>query len=225
MVDTVKYYCSDTLLLKLINDEISKAQIKKGNLFDLRLVQAEKLRLEQLFKNNGYYNFNNKYLIHGASNPEQDENLFKQQKHGELYFEVLNPNNLRHEKFNIEEVVFKAFDPSADNTDLKPDTVVYNGVRFIRLDRNIPLNVLSNRIITRQGNLYRQIDVQETQRQVAYFNQFSFASSQIKPLAPGQLSVEYFAPLLQKYSFGISPGVNNIYNDGSTFLDLVYRSH
>lgn len=218
VVDTVKYYCSDTLLLKLINDEISKAQIKKGNLFDLRLVQAEKLRLEQLFKNNGYYNFNNKYLIHGASNPEQDENLFKQQKHGELYFEVLNPNNLRHEKFNIEEVVFKAFDPSADNTDLKPDTVVYNGVRFIRLDRNIPLNVLSNRIITRQGNLYRQIDVQETQRQVAYFNQFSFASSQIKPLAPGQLSVEYFAPLLQKYSFGISPGVNNIYNDGSTFF-------
>ncbi|MBK6977730.1 MAG: hypothetical protein IPH28_12040 [Cytophagaceae bacterium] len=218
VVDTVKYYCSDTLLLKLIKDEISKAQIKKGNLFDLRLVQAEKLRLEQLFKNNGYYNFNNKYLIHGASNPEQDENLFKQQKHGELYFEVLNPNNLRHEKFNIEEVVFKAFDPSADNTDLKPDTVVYNGVRFIRLDRNIPLNVLSNRIITRQGNLYRQIDVQETQRQVAYFNQFSFASSQIKPLAPGQLSVEYFAPLLQKYSFGISPGVNNIYNDGSTFF-------
>ncbi|MCA0363178.1 MAG: outer membrane protein assembly factor [Bacteroidetes bacterium] len=218
VIDTVKYYCSDSALNILLKENLGKAFIKKGNLFDLRLVQAEKLRLEQLFKNNGYYNFNNKFLLHGASNPEQDENVFKQQKHGELYFEVLNPGSQGHEKFNIEEVVFKAFDPSVTSIHLKPDTVVFNGVKFIRLDQNIPLNVLSDRIITRQGNLYRQIDVQETQRQVAFFNQFSFASSQVKPLAPGQLSVEYFAPLLQKYSFGISPGINNIYNDGSTFF-------
>lgn len=218
-IDTVQYFASDPVIDSLLRSNEKLQLITKGSLFDLRLVSAEKLRLEQLLKNNGYYNFNNKFITHGASNYENDEALFVQRKRGNLKFEIQNPEiKLAHERFTVEEVVFKAFDPNSGSTLAKPDTVFYNGVKFIRLDKNVPLNIISPRIISKPGGLYRISDIMETQRQISLYNQFAFASSQVKALSPGQLSLEYFAPLLEKYTFGISPGINNIYNDGSTFF-------
>jgi hypothetical protein len=219
IVDSVKYVNTDSKIDSLIKSNLNNSFIKKGSLFDLRLVQAEKIRIEQLFKNNGYFNFSNKFITHGASNDSADENKFIIEKKGTLILEILNPGPILHEKFIIDEVVFKAFDPNTSSISLiRPDTVFFNNVKFIRIDRSIPLEIISKRIITKPGSLYKQNEIQETQRQIAYFNQFAFASSQIKPIASGLLSLEYFAPLLQKYSFGISPGINNIYNDGSTFF-------
>ncbi|WP_255035124.1 translocation and assembly module lipoprotein TamL [Lacihabitans soyangensis] len=220
-IDTVQYVTNDVVIDSLIKANVSKQTITSGSLFDLRLVAAEKLRLEALLKNNGYYNFNNKFISHGATNYENDEALFLKTKRGNLKIEVQNPENKpRHERFTVEEVIFKAFDPNSSDTYRSPDTVFYNGVKFIRLDRNVPINIISPRIISKPGSVYRISDIMETQRQISLYNQFAFTSSQIKPLSPGQLSLEYFAPLLEKYTFGISPGINNIYNDGSTFFGL-----
>jgi hypothetical protein len=218
-VDTIQYISSDKIIDSLVQINKSKQLIVSGDLFDLRLVSAEKLRLEQLLKNNGYYNFNNKFITHGATNFENDESLFVNRKRGNLKIEIQNPDTKpTHERFTVEEVIFKAFDPNSNSTFIKPDTVFYNGVKFIRLDRNVHINIISPRIISKPGSIYRVSDIMETQRQVSLYNQFAFASSQVKPLSPGQLSLEYFAPLLEKYTFGISPGINNIYNDGSTFF-------
>ena len=218
-IDTVQYLSKDKVVDSLITATKNDALIKSGSLFDLRLVDLEKLRVEQMLKNNGFYNFNNKFITHGASNAEGSEALFIERKRGNLKFEIMNPQGKdSHEQFFIEEVVFKAFDPNSNKSIQKPDTVFYNGIKFIRLDKSVPLNIISNRIISKPGQIYRIKDILETQRQVSLFNQFAFTSSQIRPLSPGQLSLEYFSPLLEKYSYGISPGINNIYNDGSTFF-------
>ena len=218
-IDTVQYLSKDKVVDSLITATKNDALIKSGSLFDLRLVDLEKLRVEQMLKNNGFYNFNNKFITHGASNSEGREALFIERKRGNLKFEIMNPQGKdSHEQFFIEEVVFKAFDPNSNKSIQKPDTVFYNGIKFIRLDKSVPLNIISNRIISKPGQIYRIKDILETQRQVSLFNQFAFTSSQIRPLSPGQLSLEYFSPLLEKYSYGISPGINNIYNDGSTFF-------
>jgi hypothetical protein len=219
LIDTIQYVVMDTLLENLLKLTKKNQLVEEGNLFDLRKVAEEKLRIEQMFKNNGYYNFNNKFISHGATNYENDEKLFFETKHGNLRIEIQNPDvNTYHQQYQIEEVIFKAFDPNSNKSFYKPDTVFYNGVKFIRLDRNVPLNIISPRIISKPGAIYKIQDIVETQRQISLYNQFAFASSQIKPLSPGQLSLEYFAPLLEKYTFGISPGINNIYNEGSTFF-------
>jgi outer membrane protein insertion porin family len=218
-IDSVQYDVSDPIIDSILQANLSGQIVQNGNLFDLRLVEAEKIRVEQLLKNNGFYYFNNKYILHGASNFNNDEQEFKDKKGGNLKFEILNPDNkLKHEQYYINEVIFKAFDPNSTKNIQKPDTLIYKNVKFIRLDKGIPLGVISERILSKPLSIYKIKDVVETQRQIGMFNQFAFASSQIKTLAPNQLSVEYFAPLLEKYTFGISPGINNIYNDGSTFF-------
>lgn len=219
VIDTVQYIANDPRIDSILKANTKGQLISHGSLFDLRLVAAEKLRLELLLKNNGYYNFNNKFISHGATNFEENEALFVERKKGNLRIEIQNPEvKLLHETYTVEEVIFKAFDPNSNNAFSSPDTVFYNGVKFIRLDKNVPLGIISPRIISKPGHFYKLSDITETQRQISLYNQFAFASSQVKPLSPGQLSLEYFAPLLQKYTFGISPGINNIYNDRSTFF-------
>jgi outer membrane protein insertion porin family len=218
-IDSVLYFIDDTKIDSLLNKNLQNAQIKKGDLFDLRLVEAEKQRLEQLLKNNGYFNFSSKFLLHGATNKEESEELFIKNKKGILKIEILNPSSSKkHQQYSIEEVIFKAFDPNNSKETARPDTIIFNDLKFIRLDKRIPLGVISERILSKPNSIFKVSDILETQRQIGMFNQFAFASSQVKPISADQLSVEYFAPLQDRYTFGISPGINNIYNDGTTFF-------
>lgn len=218
LIDSVIYNIPDPHIDSLIRANEKTKLIQPGNRFDKRLVDAERLRIESLLKNNGYYNFSGIYLTHGASNAQGDYELFKSLKRGNLYFEISNPPGRDiHEKFTVKEVVFKAFDPNATQVNLQPDTLVYNGIRFITLDKRIPISIVSNRVLTRAGKEYKIDDIIETQRQMGLMNQFAFASSQVKVTAPNSLSLEYFAPLLEKYTVGTSPGLNSISNDGSNF--------
>lgn len=217
-IDSIQYIIKNEVVDSIMKANKNSSLIFSGNLFDTRKVDAEKIRIEQLLKNNGYYNFNNKYILHGATNTERDEALFKTQKKGILRFEILNPDNSKHEQFTIEEVVFKAFDPNSSKNATKPDTIIFNDVKFIRIDKGIPLDLISERILSKPYTNYKLKDIMETQRQIGMFNQFAFTSTQIRTIGKNQLGVEYFAPLLEKYTFGISPGINNIYNDGTTFF-------
>ncbi len=217
-IDSIQYVIKNEVIDSIMKANLSSTLIFTGNLFDTRKVEEEKIRIEQLLKNNGYYNFNNKYIIHGATNKEGDEALFKTEKKGILRFEILDPDNNKHEQFTIEEVVFKAFDPNSSKNITKPDTIIFNDVKFIRIDKGIPLDLISERILTKPFTNYKLKDIMETQRQIGMFNQFAFTSTQIRTIGKNQLGVEYFAPLLEKYTFGISPGINNIYNDGTTFF-------
>jgi hypothetical protein len=91
---------TDKVIDSLIKSNITQQTISAGSLFDLRLVVAEKLRLEALLKDNGYYNFNNKFISHGATNYENDEALFLKNKRGNLKIEVQSPEDKpRHERF------------------------------------------------------------------------------------------------------------------------------
>lgn len=218
-VDSVIYDCADIKIDSILKIHAKQSFISKSSLFDLRLVNAEKIRIEQLLRNRGYYNFNIRYINHWATTTTGSLEQFKSEKKGILKFDILNPVNAEsHQVFEIAEVNFKSFDPSSNQILTKPDTIIFDQINFIRLDKNIPVDIIRKRILTTPSQIFNQSNIAETQKQLALFNQFAFASSQLKLLDTNKLSLEYFAPLLQKYSIGISPGINNIINDGSTFF-------
>ena len=220
LVDSLEFISKDTFLLDLLKKNLKNSEIKKGNWFDLRLVQKEKSRIDNLLKSQGYYGFNTRFISHWATTTSGTEEQFNKEKKGILRFEILNPSGKdKHERYTIDKVTFKAFDPnSTTNTLSQPDTLVYDDITFVRLDKNIPIGLIRKRILSSPGMFYDAQIISETQRQLSLFNQFSFASSQIKPLTSNSLSLEYFAPFLQKYTFGISPGINNIYNNSAAFF-------
>ncbi|SOE23652.1 Outer membrane protein assembly factor BamA [Spirosomataceae bacterium TFI 002] len=219
LIDTVKYYVEDAKLDSLFEVNRKDQLIKPGNRFDIRLVELERSRLENLAKNNGYYNFLPQYILFGADNASGDLEEFIKNKGGNLYFNVVNlPGQDNHKQYEIKEVVFKAFDPYSNNNNVKLDTTYFNGIKFITMDRRIPIGILANKLVIKQGQQYSLKNVIETQRQIGYLNQFAFASSQVNVLSDNQLSMEFFAPLLEKYTLGTGPGLNHLYNQGQGFI-------
>lgn len=218
-IDTVKYYCEDPVLDSLFKSNIKEQMIKAGDRFDIRLVELERARLENLAKNNGYYSFLSQYILFGADNATNNAEDFVKNKGGNLYFNILNPpNREEHTKYTIREVVFKAFDPYDTSNESLLDTTYYNGIKFITLDKAVPIKILANKLAVERGKLYRLNNIIETQQQVGYLNQFAFASSQVNTLAGDDLSLEFFAPLLEKYTLGTGPGLNHLYNQGQGFI-------
>ncbi|MGL4632119.1 MAG: BamA/TamA family outer membrane protein [Leadbetterella sp.] len=219
-VDSVEYLAKDPAIQNILNSNKSQQQIHAGSPADLRLVVLEKNRIESVLKNNGYYGFNQRFISYGITTPNGNESEFFQAKSGYMRFEILNPSTTNsHEVFTIKKVIVKSFDPnSIRNQQENPDSVDLNGVTFLRFDNTVPIKIIGKRILTPINSIYNYSKITATQQQLSYFNQFAFASSQLKSMGGKDLALEYFAPLLQKYTLGISPGINNIYNDGTSFF-------
>lgn len=217
-IDTVQYIINDSWIDSLLTANESASLLKSGEAFNHQKVELEKLRLEQLLKNNGYYGFNNRFITYGVTNKEESEELFKQRKKGNLRIELLNPEGGRHNRYTLSEISFKTFDPGYRNASSVPDTTVIQYVEFIHQDKSVPLNPIRRRILNKPGELYSSKKIFDTQRQISLFNQFSFATSQVRVLDSSHLALEYYAPIQERYTFGISPGINNIYTDGNSFF-------
>ncbi len=217
-IDSVLYAVPDLRIDSLIKVNL-KAQITKaGGPLRLENVELERLRIEQLLKSQGYYYFNSQYVTFGVTNEEESEELFKERKGGSLQFTVANPNVGKHVAYTVSEVSFKTFDPNTKSQFVNPDTTEIRDVKFIRLDNSVPGKTIVKRITTLPGQLYSNQKIFETQRQISLFNQFAFASANIKVADSSKLELEYFAPMQERFTFGISPGVNNIYTDGNSFF-------
>lgn len=217
-IDTVEYVVNDLTIDSLLLASKPSALIKSGEALNYQKVELEKLRLEQLLKNNGYYGFNNRFISYGVTNSEESEELFKQRKKGNLRIEVLNPEGGYHNRYTLSEIIFKTFDARYTGASTIPDTTILQNVKFIHQDKSVPLNPIRKRIITKEGEFYSNKKIFDTQRQISLFNQFSFATSQIKVLDSSRLALEYYAPTQERFTFGISPGINNIYTDGNSFF-------
>ncbi len=219
IIDSIRYVVTDRRLDSLIRSNRNSSAIFPGDLFDIRKVEQEKSNLENLAKKHGYYNFLSRYIQHSADNPTHNASDFEREKHGILEIEILNPApNTPHAYYNLKEIIFKGFDPYQEINTLKPDTSVYNGIKYITLNNRIPINLLDKKLITRPGQLYNIYNIAETQRQIGLLNQFSFASSQLTALNDKEVNLEYFAPMLEKYTLSTGPGINHIYNGGTGFL-------
>ncbi len=218
-IDSVRFLIDDYRLDSVIRSNISETFLKPGSNFDIRLVEQEKLRIENLAKSNGYYNFLNQYIEHRADNETHSEKDFIEQKHGILELEINNPTGRKiHPYYRINEIVFKGFDPYQEASTISPDTTVLNGIKYITLNKRIPIRLLDKKVVSRPGQLYSLGKITETQRQIGLLNQFSFASSQVNPINEELLNLEYFAPMLEKYTLSTGPGINHIYNGGTGFL-------
>lgn len=217
LVDSVIYDYQDSTLEEAVDQSKSKPFIQPGQRFDNKLTEAEKSRIEIIAKNNGYFDFSNKYVTYGATNDEGSLEKFKEEKSGTLLYQVFNPEDkASHQVYTVAEVSFQAIEYSGLQRQSVTDTVYINGVKYITNDIAIPLRVIDRRIATRPGDLYQANEVANTQQQIGLLNQFSFVSQQISQVTDSTLRIEYFAPTLNRYGFTATPGIQNLFSSSNS---------
>lgn len=160
-----KNYIEDQSIDSLIKVNQDEALLQEGERYEEQNLTAERERLYQLLKNNGYYDFNRQYIFY---------NIDTTKKSGKVFINLIisDPGRgLKHKKYTISNVVF---DTDISTIGAESDTVSYNGVEYIFGDREYSTRILDNKIKLQPGKLYSQRDIQISQRQLASLDMYKF---------------------------------------------------
>ncbi len=71
----VIYSVSDSNITRIIDRERDKSLISPGKRYDLEILKNERIRIDNLLKNNGYFYFSPDYLVYRADTSEAEKNV------------------------------------------------------------------------------------------------------------------------------------------------------
>ena len=210
-LDTISFIVEDKKVDSLLKIYAQKSFLQRNDNVDFNNIDAEKLRIESLLKDNGYFNFISKNYI---SIQIDTTDYFKRGFKVNLTVNIRNPAQKdKHDQFTLESINFISADASTDNLQ-KIDTtnVELNSIRYTFIGKKFPAKILDKKILIRPNKLFKASLVNETNRQLYGLDQFAFANVKFTQLPDNKLRAEIIAPTNPKYTTAYNFDLNNINN-------------
>jgi outer membrane protein insertion porin family len=213
-IRNVRTMSRDTAIERVLRAHESESLIKPNRPMDGRDFDAERLRINNLLRNNGYARFVPNYIeITGDSTGTQTD----------VTIEILPQNDTTfHQVYRVDDVtVFYGLEPNL--IAIKDDTTI-NGIQFFSGEKPffIKPKYLAPIIVARPGDLYRQEDFERTNRNLSNMDAFRFVK--VRPNiattdSVGQIDTEIaFAPVKK---FGYGGKINFNYSTGGLTGGLI----
>lgn len=224
---TITYQIADPRVDSLIRQSMDKSLLKTGERYDVDKVNGERVRIEELLRNNGYYAFTRQYIplpldvdstrSYGPDSAYRNLNI---------WVRVVNPpGQSHHQIYKIGEVNVRVARPESRRN---LDTTMYNGLRFVLGRGRYSTRLLDSRIFLRPDSLYRLRNFTETQRQLFLLNQFSFANVDFTDTTNRRLRTNITAIPLDRYDFSTETGLFVLYQGQASvpgpFGNLTFRA-
>ena len=169
--DSLKAIDSLELLQKLetvIAEDNS--MIKKGMRFDLADFKAERERIDEYLKQEGYYNFNGNFLLF-----EADTNAYENRKF-DLYLRLKdNVPDKSKVPYIIDDVDVYPYE-SVETQDKKKDTVTLDSLDFIQAQEFFKPKRLSPYILLKPGQRYNPMFSKYTSRRLSSIGTYKFVN-------------------------------------------------
>ncbi len=166
-LDTVFYDVNDPELLKLIKKHKNSTVLEVHKKYDADKLGAERDRLDNLFKNNGYYDFNKQYIEFNIDTTMANQGIA-------MEMVVHDPPKREHHKsFKIDSVVFTT-DASVSQLRSERRVANYNGITYQSFSDNYSKKILDQRLFIHPGDVYSKENTFETQKQMANLDMFKF---------------------------------------------------
>jgi outer membrane protein assembly factor BamA len=170
-VSGFSYDIRDTSLQSYIYQDTTDRLIQKGDVFSVEMMERERKRIENILKNNGYYNFSKDFISYIADTTFQNNKVDLTLRVGK-YTKKAKDGGIRkvpHKRYKINNIyMFPDYDPKqaiasrqAYMEDL--DTTEFQGLHFIYKEKpgvDLKTLVQSNYILP--GEWYMQQDVNRT---------------------------------------------------------------
>ena len=175
-INSLSYSFEDTSIQRYIYADTADALIKKGMLFNKQLMQTERLRLEKLLKNNGYYKFSKEYIYYEVSDSKKPDAVnvslnIKQNVSG-----FIDPvSHVRpHKQYTIDNVYIIP-DIKKMNDTIVPDTILYNHYKILYVgEKMLRPSALVAPCRIRPGQLYSQNNIDKTYSNLSDLSLFRF---------------------------------------------------
>lgn len=236
---TITYEIGDARIDTLVRQSLDRSALNAGDRYDGDRIAAEKVRIESLLRDQGYYTFSRQYI----PNPDIDSTRRfpgdSLHRNLDLYLQIRNPpGRSAHPVYRIGEVEVRISSGRSDASVDAPgrsdvsvdapgvdapgetqpagaaigtDTVSRNGITYLLGGRNISLRLLDNKIFLRPGALYSQTQYRDTQRQLFLLNQFKFVNVNFTDTTNRRIRTLVTATPIDKYEYTFEGGLFVLY--------------
>tara|TARA_R110002020_G_scaffold215346_3_gene422518 strand:+ start:4121 stop:6499 length:2379 start_codon:yes stop_codon:yes gene_type:complete len=203
-------------ILVLVNTTKEESLIKKGDNYDQNNFTRERNRLEELFKNNGYYMFTKSFIDYNLYYDTTSKKINVEQR-------ILKPSFAeKHEVYSIDSITFKISPPSDEFIDEKAQRN-YRNIDFTFYKDRFSSKLLSSRILFEEGQIYRRIDVVETQKQLSNLDLFRYINISFDTVGTS-LTAKILAQPNQKYQLTNQLGLSITEQLPGPFFSTVLRN-
>ncbi len=191
-IDSIEYVTADTSIINILQSDEAESFIIKGAPYKQQNIDKERDRIISKLMDNGYYQFNKKYLTF-----EIDTSLLMPYK--VLIKKIISIPSWQksHKQYNIAEVRFL----TNMNTN-EPDTLTLpnqDGVHYHFKGNKYNENILNQKIFIAKNQLYSKEKTLITQRQLSLLDTYKFINIQYDSSSNQELIASIFAKPLDKY--------------------------
>jgi outer membrane protein assembly factor BamA len=172
------------------------SMIRKNQRYRLERLKGEQERLEEVLENQGFYFFDDRYLLFDA-----DSTVGKRRIDLDLNFERGMPDKAirtyRVTKINV----YPNYELTNDSLATTADTVNVNGYTYIDNQHNFRPHIITNVINLRPDSVYRRIDEEYTLSHLMGLKTFKFVNVKFRESKEDSSSLHadvYLTPLLKK---------------------------
>ena len=236
----ITYQIADPRVDSLVRQSFDESLLKTGERFDFDNMVGERVRIESLLRDQGYYAFSRQYIR--ATDVDtirrgNDRRFYDKLEPGDstrrnvdVALQIVNPpGKAAHPIYRIGEVEVH-ISPNADaptTASVGLDTIARNGITYLLGGRDISTRLLESKILFRPGQLYSQTNYRDTQRQLFLLNQFKFVNLNFTDTTNHQLRTLITATPLDKYEATAEGGLTGLLYQGQGypggFGSLVFR--
>ncbi|MDO6391441.1 BamA/TamA family outer membrane protein [Pontibacter sp. BT731] len=159
------YTIPDDSLLKVVKRYEDRSLLKVGDVYDEQVISAERDRLYEMIRHNGYFDFARAYTEFEVDTSFGGNTV-------KVNTIIQNPEDQSaHKAYTIRNVYFKT---DADRFGLVRDTLEYNNVKYLAYDQKFSPNILDKKVSIYPGQRYSQFRTSLTQRRLAEMDVFQF---------------------------------------------------
>jgi outer membrane protein assembly factor BamA len=228
LLHNIQYLVDNFLVDSIIHKSKKDAMLIPGKRYDGDAFEEERIRLETLLRNEGYFGFSRQnitYLVNDTiTNPKTDSAF----KLVDVNVRVDLPSGEDSpQRYTISQVNFEVLAPTGLPDSLfKKTHIVRQKINYIFTDKRFSTSVLDSKIQVRPGAFYSQQKERDTQRQLSLTDQFRFINYSYKLDSTGKgIQATFKAIPLDKYQFSTDVGLNVIQLQGAPgpFANLSYK--
>ncbi|HZB13741.1 MAG TPA: BamA/TamA family outer membrane protein [Chryseolinea sp.] len=171
-LDTIRYPRGrDSVYASILTSLRETSLLKEKQRYDLGRMQAEQARIEKELENEGFYYFDDRYLIF-----EADSTVGKRKVHLQLRLEKGIPRKARR-IYKINDVnIYASNTLLLDSTQKSSFTQVVDGYNIVDSARNFRPQVITRLINLKKGNIYRRDDQELTLSHLMGLGVFKFVN-------------------------------------------------
>lgn len=191
-IDSLIFTSSDSNIVNLYNTYKSDILLEKEAIYDQAVLTAERERIDNLLKNNGYFDFSRQYVEYNVDTTISNE------KKVAIETVVLDPAKRGfHQSFRIDSVYFTT--DAGFRSPAQREREEYKGVIYKYYQDEYAKKILDRRLFLYPDSLYSKENTFETQRQLSNLDIFKFVNINYDSTGGRFIANIYTSPL-KKYT-------------------------